>query len=219
MIRYQVNEFSILWIGRCKPLGLWNSFLSCAPHLSEANPACLFTLRSGIWLLLTLPHLFSNHHEGWWHLLDQFWETLFTFGGQKSLMTVTFLVYWYGRRYFHIILKINFLTYIKINTFTWFQSLIRIMWYIQSSLASICVPSIYCSPFKKYSYLFNNCFKVCISHSVTSNSVTPWTVACQALLSMEFSRQEYWRGLPFSSPGVLPNPGIKPGLLHCRQIL
>ena len=93
------------------------------------------------------------------------------------------------------------------------------MWYIQSSLASISVPSIYCSPFKKYSYLFNNCFKVCISHSVASNSVTTWTVACQALLSMEFSRQEYWRGLPFSSPGVLPNPGIKLGLLHCRKIL
>ena len=39
---------------------------------------------------------------------------------------------------------------------------------------------------------------------------TPWTVACQALLSMEFPRQEYWSGLPFPSPGDLPNPGIKP---------
>ena len=38
---------------------------------------------------------------------------------------------------------------------------------------------------------------------------TPWTVACQALLSMEFSMQEYWSGLPFLSPGDLPNPGIK----------
>ena len=38
---------------------------------------------------------------------------------------------------------------------------------------------------------------------------TPWTVACQVLLSMEFSRQEYWNGLPFPSPGDLPNPGIK----------
>ena len=38
----------------------------------------------------------------------------------------------------------------------------------------------------------------------------PWTVACQASLSMEFSRQEYWSGLPFPSPGDLPNPGIKP---------
>ena len=38
----------------------------------------------------------------------------------------------------------------------------------------------------------------------------PWTVACQALLSIEFSRQEYWSGLPCSPPGDLPNPGIEP---------
>ena len=38
----------------------------------------------------------------------------------------------------------------------------------------------------------------------------PWTVAYQAPLSMEFSRQEYWSGLPFPSPGDLPNPGIEP---------
>ena len=40
---------------------------------------------------------------------------------------------------------------------------------------------------------------------------TPWTVAYQAPLSMEFSRQEYWSGLPFPSPGDLPDPGIEPG--------
>ena len=40
---------------------------------------------------------------------------------------------------------------------------------------------------------------------------TPWTVAYQALLSMGFSWQEYWSGLPFPSPGDLPDPGIKPG--------
>ena len=39
---------------------------------------------------------------------------------------------------------------------------------------------------------------------------TPWTVACQARLSMGFSRQEHWSGLPFPSPGTLPNPGIEP---------
>ena len=38
---------------------------------------------------------------------------------------------------------------------------------------------------------------------------TPWTVAHQAPLSMAFSRQEYWSGLPFPSPGDLPDPGIK----------
>ena len=41
--------------------------------------------------------------------------------------------------------------------------------------------------------------------------VTPWTVARQAPLSMEFSRQEYCSGLPFASPGDLPNSGIEPG--------
>ena len=39
----------------------------------------------------------------------------------------------------------------------------------------------------------------------------PCSVACQAPLSMEFSRQEYWSGLSFPSPGDLPNPGIEPG--------
>ena len=41
--------------------------------------------------------------------------------------------------------------------------------------------------------------------------MTPWTVAHQAPLSMEFSRQEYWSGLPFSFPGDLPDPEIEPG--------
>ena len=40
---------------------------------------------------------------------------------------------------------------------------------------------------------------------------TPWTVALQAPLFMELSRQEYWNGLPFPSPGALPHPGIEPG--------
>ena len=39
---------------------------------------------------------------------------------------------------------------------------------------------------------------------------TPWTVAHQAPLSIGFSRQEYWSGLPFLSPGNLPDPGIEP---------
>ena len=40
---------------------------------------------------------------------------------------------------------------------------------------------------------------------------TSWTVVYQAPLSMGFSRQEYWSGLPFPSPGDLPDPGIEPG--------
>ena len=44
-----------------------------------------------------------------------------------------------------------------------------------------------------------------------SDSATPWTIACQTPLSTGFSRQEYWSGLPFPSPGDLPNPGIETG--------
>ena len=54
---------------------------------------------------------------------------------------------------------------------------------------------------------------------------TPWTVALQAPLSMGFPRQEYWSGLPFPSPGDLPDPGVEPtslvspaligGILYC----
>ena len=51
-----------------------------------------------------------------------------------------------------------------------------------------------------------------VSHSVMSNfSGTLWTAAHRAPLSMELSRQEYWSGLPFPSPGDLPDPGIDPG--------
>ena len=52
---------------------------------------------------------------------------------------------------------------------------------------------------------------VCVSCLVVSDSATPWTVADQAPLSMGFSRQEYWSGLPFPSPGNLLDPGIEPG--------
>ena len=44
-----------------------------------------------------------------------------------------------------------------------------------------------------------------------SDSAAPWTVAHQAPLPMEFSRQEYWSGEPYPSPGDLPDPGIKTG--------
>ena len=46
--------------------------------------------------------------------------------------------------------------------------------------------------------------------SVVSDSATPWTAVHQAFLSMGFSRQEYWSGLPFPFPGDLPDPGIQP---------
>ena len=51
----------------------------------------------------------------------------------------------------------------------------------------------------------------CYSLTCVWLSVTPWTAACQAPLSVKFFRQEYWRGLLFPSPGDLPDPGIEPG--------
>ena len=55
------------------------------------------------------------------------------------------------------------------------------------------------------------CCFLLFSRSVVSDSLaTPWTVACQAPMSIEFSRQEYWNGLPFPPPGDLPNSGIEP---------
>ena len=56
-----------------------------------------------------------------------------------------------------------------------------------------------------------------------SDSETLWTVACHAPLFMEFSRQEYWNGLPLPLPGDLPDPGIEPMSLYVscigRQVL
>ena len=57
-----------------------------------------------------------------------------------------------------------------------------------------------------------------LSHSVVSDSATPWTAACQAPLSIEFSRQEYWIGLLFPSPGDLLNPEFKPASLVSPEL-
>ena len=56
------------------------------------------------------------------------------------------------------------------------------------------------------------------SHSDVRLFATPWTIACQVPPSMEFSRQEYWSGLPFPSPD-LPDQGLNLGLPHGRQTL
>ena len=56
---------------------------------------------------------------------------------------------------------------------------------------------------------YNVCVCACVSRSIVSDSVTPWTAAFLATLSTEFSRQEYWSGLPCPSPN----------LPHCKQTL
>ena len=57
------------------------------------------------------------------------------------------------------------------------------------------------------------CVCVCLLSCVLFFA-TSWTIARQAPLSKEFSRQEYWSGLPFPTPGDLPDLGIKPSLMH-----
>jgi len=71
------------------------------------------------------------------------------------------------------------------------------------------------------SFLGEECKVVCVLSRVQVFA-TPWTVAHQAPLSMGFSRQEFWIGLPFPPSGDLPDPVIEPlslEVLHCRWIL
>ena len=60
---------------------------------------------------------------------------------------------------------------------------------------------------------------VSVSLTVTSDSATPWTVAHQAPLSMEFSRQEYWSGCCFLPQGIFPSQGSNLGLPHHKRFL
>ena len=59
----------------------------------------------------------------------------------------------------------------------------------------------------------------CVCSVMSETLLTPWTIACKALLSLEFFRQEYWSGLPFSIPVDGPHAGIELHLLcllHCQ---
>ena len=65
--------------------------------------------------------------------------------------------------------------------------------------------------YSRYLLTSHFCIPVPYDQKSVQLLATPWTVAHQAPLLMGFSRQEYWSGLPFPSPGDLPNPGIEPG--------
>ena len=75
----------------------------------------------------------------------------------------------------------------------------------------VTIPISYDSEIKKKTTHKQRCeTRVCVCLlSCVQLFATPWTVACQASLSKEFSRQEYWSGLPFPSPGDLPDSVIK----------
>ena len=66
--------------------------------------------------------------------------------------------------------------------------------------------------------LIDNIGMLLNSFSCVQLFVIPWTISHQAPLSMDFSWQEYWSGLPFPSSGDLPNPGMEPAFLRCRRM-
>ena len=76
----------------------------------------------------------------------------------------------------------------------------------KNSTLSLSSPSLW---FFVFLYVIHHYLILCM-HVCSAVCVTPWTVAPQAPLSMEFSMKEYWSGLPFPIPRDLPNPGIKP---------
>ena len=72
-----------------------------------------------------------------------------------------------------------------------------------------------------YIYIYKSPTYIYVGDLVTESCLTlaaPWTVAHQAPLSKGSSRQEYWSGLSFPTPGYLPDQGLDLGFPHCRQI-
>ena len=86
-------------------------------------------------------------------------------------------------------------------------------WYLTSSIAST---SIQTEGVFSFPQGYSICWLSCGIH--VFGIAAPWTVACQAPLLMEFSRQEYWSGLPFPSPGDLAYPEIEPSLLESSAV-
>ena len=99
-------------------------------------------------------------------------------------VTLTFRIFFRNTKAFNYIILTNIM-YMKKND-SWFSTF--------SNISGISV----------YTYKVKSLSRVRLF-------ATPWTVAHSAPPSMGFSRQEYWSGLPFPSPGDLPNPGIEPG--------
>ena len=99
---------------------------------------------------------------------------------------------------------INFKKYIYVFSMcTW--CIQTVWWVIQWKSVSLLL-SPHLTPWANYPCQLS----VCKLLSRVWISATPWTVVHQAPLSMEFSKQEYWSGLPFLSPGYLTDPGIEP---------
>ena len=85
---------------------------------------------------------------------------------------------------------------------------------LQAELPLFCTPIVFCIYLYDSPYITNLSPIFLIEGLVAKlcpTLMTPWTATCQVPLSMGFSRQEYWSGLPCPSPEDLPNPGTEPG--------
>ena len=121
-------------------------------------------------------------------------------------------------KWYHAVFNFLYLAYsIQHNAFKvhpccckW-QGLLSLSWLNNIPLHSSVCRYIHSSVYPVYIYLSNVCVLNCFSR--VQLCVIPWTVACQAPLSMGFSRQEYWSGLLCLPPGDLPDPGTEPASL------
>ena len=113
-----------------------------------------------------------------------------------------------------VILDFSYLSYLWIPSIASLKSLLYFHTVFSAHTGSSISPGLGASSL--FTYILPNPYNIfcaCAAlgfASVMSDSATPWTVACQAPLSMGFFRQEYRSGLPCAPPRDLPNPGIKP---------
>ena len=116
--------------------------------------------------------------------------------GQKSLVGYS----WWGREWSDMTERLIWSVLIFLPVYNYYQ------FYLKEKHRT--VKNTHFKSILKIYYIYFVCLILIAKSCLTL--VTPWTIAHQALLSMGFSRQEYWSGFPFPSPGDLPNPGIEP---------
>ena len=146
---------------------------------------------------LAFTEMVSQHMYASWYHMENFWFFFYHIGFSFWVF-LTFLFILLPK---HSISVYSFLNTIHFNT-------IRGFFFNWSIVDLQCCVSFWCTA-KWFSY-----FVVVQLLSYVRLSMAPWTVDCQVSLSMRFSRQEHLSGLPFPSPGNLPNPGSNLHLLH-----
>ena len=155
-------------------------------------------------ILLVLIHVFYFWHKhSWYILISMHCLILFTnvlFRKYASMFTCFLL--W--NHVFLSLYKVLKYFYSLFLAFYWIGQLFFVLLFLLMVETSISLFLVITSTFKLLLYEWVK------SLSHVWLFATPWSVAYQAPPSMGFSRQEYWSGLPFPSPGDLPNPGVEP---------